>query len=210
MARKPRLIVPGWPLHVVQRGHDRQPVFFCDDDYWKYLNDLKRASIESGCEIHAYVLMTNHIHLLMTPVEEKSASELMIAMGRRYVRYVNGKYRRSGTLWEGRYKSCLIDSDTHLLGVSRYIELNPVRAKMVGSAHQYPWSSLHHNALGKSNDLVTEHRTYIGLAQTKDQRLAAYRELFADGISDEEIAFLREGMFSKGFVGNDWQANKSK
>ena len=147
--------------------------------------------------------MTNHIHLLVTPDERESVAQLMMGIGRRYVRYINGKYRRTGTLWEGRFKSSLVDQDAYFLAVSRYIELNPVRANMVIGPQHYPWSSFHHNALGKRNELVTEHVTYKALADDELNRQLAYRKLFDVEMSDQEIKSLRVGLGSRGFVGND-------
>jgi putative transposase len=131
MPRSPRLDLPGVAQHVVQRGNDRQPCFFTADDYLRYLRDLNEIARREGCAIHAYVPMTNHVHLLVTPPGTGRVSRMMQALGRRYVRYVNQTYHRTGTLWEGRYKACLVASDAHLLQCHRYIELNPLRAAMV-------------------------------------------------------------------------------
>lgn len=148
MPRLPRIDLPGIPRHVIQRGNDRQPCFFQEVDYVRYLGDLKELSIRSGCVIHAYVLMTNHVHLLLTPSQVGQVSTLMQALVRRYVRYVNDRYGRTGTLWERRYKSCLVDSETYLLSCYRHIELNPVRAAMVTAPGDYRWSSFRSNAEG--------------------------------------------------------------
>ena len=123
MARKPRIVVPGQPLHIIARGNDRQAVFYADEDYQRYTDDLYESSRQHGCQIHAYVLMTNHVHLLMTPLKKDSASKMMQALGRRYVRYINKVYQRTGTLWEGRFKSALGDSCRYLLSSSRYSDL---------------------------------------------------------------------------------------
>ena len=141
MARLPRIVVPGQPLHIVQRGNNRTHCFFTDADYHFYLDCLADAASHFGCRIHAYVLMTNHVHLLLTPDTSTSPSLALQSVGRRYVRYVNHRYNRSGTLWEGRYKSALIDSERYFLACSRYLDLNPVRAKMVNHPGEYPWSS---------------------------------------------------------------------
>lgn len=130
MARLPRIVLEGQALHIVQRGNNRQPCFFAEDDYRFYLDSLKEAAMRYGCSVHAYVLMTNHVHLLLTPERPAAPSRVLQSVGRRYVRYVNHVYRRSGTLWEGRFKSAPVDSDQHFLVCSRYIELNPVRAGM--------------------------------------------------------------------------------
>ncbi|MDY6994076.1 MAG: transposase [Pseudomonadota bacterium] len=135
MARKPRINLPGIPQHVIQRGHNREPCFYAEEDYSTYLEFLQLTSERTGCQIHAYVLMTNHVHLLVTPTRDYGIPAMMQALGKRYVQYINSSYRRSGTLWEGRYKASLIDSQSYLLTCMRYIELNPVRANMVAA----PW-----------------------------------------------------------------------
>ena len=157
MARLPRLNLPNIPQHVVQRGNNRQACFFAEQDYLVYLDKLKEYSKKYQVAVHAYVLMTNHVHLLMTPTTEKGVSQLMQSLGRYYVRYVNQTYHRSGTLWEGRYKSTLVNSEQYFLLVSRYIELNPVRAAMVNHPAEYPWSSFQGNALDKNIELLTSH-----------------------------------------------------
>ena len=141
MARKPRFVLPGYPRHVVQRGNNRQACFFDESDYRKYLDSLAEAAHKYHCQVHAYVLMTNHVHLLVTPTTDEGISQMMQSVGRRYVRYFNGVYRRTGTLWEGRYKASLVQTDSYLLTCYRYIELNPVRAEMVPDPGDYPWSS---------------------------------------------------------------------
>lgn len=138
MPRPPRLDLPGVAQHVIQRGNDRQPCFFTADDYRRYLHDLNEIALREGCAIHAYVLMTNHVHLLVTPSDVGRVSRMMQALGRRYVRHVNRTYHRTGTLWEGRYKACLVADDAHLLQCHRYIELNPLRAAMVADPRDYP------------------------------------------------------------------------
>ena len=131
MPRKPRFYQSGVPAHVFQRGHNKFPVFFEDFDYLEYLRCLKRSADKHGCYIHAYVLMTNHIHLLLTPQREDSISQMFQGIGRDYVRYINQKYQRCGGLWEGRHKGNIIESCRYLLSAMRYIEMNPVRAGMV-------------------------------------------------------------------------------
>jgi len=148
MPRKPRFYMPGVPAHIVQRGNCRQVVFFDGNDYQSYLNWLAEGAIKYGCAIHAYVLMTNHIHLLMTPVSKDSISKTIQYVGRYYVTYVNARYGKSGTLWEGRHKGCIINSEQYLLSCMRYIELNPVRAGMVMTPIEYCWSSYAANAKG--------------------------------------------------------------
>ncbi len=141
MPRQPRLDIAHIPQHIVQRGNDRQPCFFSDVDRERYLQELRELALREHCAVHAYVLMTNHVHLLMTPSEAGQIGHLMQSLGRRYVRYVNDRYHRTGTLWEGRYKSSPVDSETYLLHCYRYIELNPVRARMTTDPLHYPWSS---------------------------------------------------------------------
>ena len=149
MPRKPRYVIPGQPQHVIQRGNNRCPIFITDDDYGCFGRYLREACSRQGCHVHAYVFMTNHIHLLVTPGSEDSIAKAMQSVGRRYVQYFNTTYQRTGTLWEGRYKATLIDSENYLFTCSRYIELNPVRANMVNHPSEYMWSSYRANALGK-------------------------------------------------------------
>lgn len=141
MPRRPRLALPGIPLHLIQRGNNRQACFFAEDDYRIYLDWLTEYASKSGCRVHAYVLMTNHVHLLVSADSTTAPGALMKALGQRYVQYVNRTYLRSGTLWEGRYRSCPVDQEAYLLACQRYIELNPVRAAMVRHPADYPWSS---------------------------------------------------------------------
>jgi putative transposase len=192
MARLPRLNLPGIPQHVVQRGNNRQVSFFSDQDYTVYLDKLKEYGKKYKVAVHAYVLMTNHVHLLMTPETEKGVSQLMQALGRYYVMYINKTYQRSGTLWEGRYKSTLVDSDNYFLLVSRYIELNPVRAGMVSHPSEYPWSSYRGNALETNIELLTEHGCYQALGETASKRQVAYRALFDYGIDDLTLEEIRD------------------
>lgn len=146
MPRMKRLDLPGMAQHVIQRGNDRQACFFQETDYLRYLQDLHEAALHQACSIHAYVLMTNHVHLLVTPRTEGGVSRMMQALGRRYVRYVNDSSGRTGTLWEGRYKASLVDDERYVLACYRYIELNPVRAGMVAAPDEYRWSSHAANA----------------------------------------------------------------
>lgn len=191
MARLPRLDIPGMPQHVVQRGNDRQPCFADDADFLHYRQELGEAALRHECAIHAYVLMTNHVHLLVTPRTAGGVSRLMQAIGRRYVASFNARYRRTGTLWEGRFKSALVDSDRYLLTCMRYIELNPVRAGMVARPQDYRWSSHARNALGDHDPRLTPHATYLQLGGDGEQRRAAYRELFNDALCPSQMADLR-------------------
>ena len=191
MARLPRLNLPGIPQHVVQRGNNREACFFSEEDYAVYLDKLKDYSQKYQVAVHSYVLMTNHVHLLMTPKTETGISQLMQALGRYYVRYINHTYNRTGTLWEGRYKSTLVDSDHYFLIVSRYIELNPVRADMVSNPADYRWSSYHRNALGKPITLITPHHLYQSLAKTDPTRQKRYRALFERHIPKQALEDIR-------------------
>jgi putative transposase len=192
MARLPRLNLPNIPQHVVQRGNNRQVTFVTDTDYILYLNKLEHYAKEFQVKVHAYVLMTNHVHLLMTPTRKTGISQLMQALGRYYVRYFNYTYKRTGTLWEGRYKSTLVDSEGYFLLVSRYIELNPVRANMVTHPAEYPWSSYQHNAIGKQINLITEHDVYIELNPDVKKRQECYRCLFNTEITDKTLDEIKQ------------------
>ena len=141
MPRRARISMPGIPWHIIQRGNNRSACFYAEEDYRLYLDHLKEQADKYGCAVHAYVLMTNHVHLLLTPEKENSAALLMKNLGQRYVQYINRTYRRSGTLWEGRFRSCLTQTEDYVLACYRYIELNPVRANMVNHPRAYPWSS---------------------------------------------------------------------
>ncbi len=203
MARLPRLNLPGIPQHVVQRGNNREACFFHDEDYAVYLDKLKIYSKKYHVAVHSYVLMTNHVHLLMTPEAETGVSQLMQSLGRYYVRYINQTYNRTGTLWEGRYKSTLIDSDNYFLTVSRYIELNPLRAGMVKHPGEYPWSSYQSNALGKTIELITPHFIYQGLAKTDKTRQKRYLALFEKKIPDYTLEEIRDSLNRAWVLGDD-------
>lgn len=192
MARQPRLDLPGIPQHVVQRGNDRQACFTAESDYLRYLQELREASAKHDCAIHAYVLMTNHVHLLVTPAATGAISRMMQAVGRRYVGSFNARYRRTGTLWEGRFKAALVDTDRYVLTCYRYIELNPVRAHMTDDPSTYPWSSYHYNALGQHTPLVTPHVAYTLLAITPAARQAAYRVLVHEPVEQKSLDDLRQ------------------
>jgi putative transposase len=182
---------------------NRQAVFFNAQDYELYLDTLRAAASQFDCSIHAFVLMTNHTHLLITPRTKRSLPLLMQAMGRGYVQKLNRRYNRTGTLWQGRYKACLIQDDPYLLTCYRYIELNPVRAGMVRLPGDYRYSSYRHNATGKSDSLLTAHPVYQSLATTQEKRLAAYRALFADEISPELLELVRSTTNACRVLGND-------
>lgn len=191
MPRQPRLDLADIPQHVIQRGNDRQPCFFSDIDYVRYLDELREISLRVGCAVHAYVLMTNHVHLLMTPTSTGQIANVMQALGRRYVRYINDRCHRTGTLWEGRYKACLVDNDDYLLRCYRYIELNPVRARMVVNPVDYAWSSFAFNAQGNPNPLLQPHPSYQSLGANPTERQEAYREFVRQDVSPDELDDIR-------------------
>ena len=208
MPRKPRFYLPGVPVHVVQRGHSREPVFFETGDYQAYLHWLQEASERYDCAIHAYVLMTNHIHILATPKKQDSISLMMQYTGRRYVPYINHSYGTSGTIWEGRYKSSMIHDEEYLLTCMRYIELNPVRANMVKSPGAYRWSSYGKNARGKPNTLVQSHSLYQALGRTEKQRQEAYRALFKAHLEEKDLKDIRASWQTGTPLGNDYFRQK--
>lgn len=194
MPRRPRILLADHPLHIVQRGINREPCFFAEEDYLFYLHWLEETARACGCAIHAYVLMTNHVHLLLTPAEPGAPSRLMQSLGRRYVQYVNRFYRRSGSLWEGRFKSSVVQAETYLIACMRYIELNPVRADMVVDPGQYRWSSYRANGLGQADKRLTPHSLYLALAGDDDERRPAYRALFRPQLDSEAAADIREAL----------------
>jgi len=177
MARQPRLVEPGVALHIVQRGVDREDCFREDPDRYVYLTLLRDLSAATQCALHAYCLMTNHVHLLLTPGARQAPAMLMRTLGQRYVPYFNRRYGRTGTLWEGRFKSCLVDSARYVLGCHRYIERNPVEAGMVATPAAYTWSSHCGNIGLAHNKLLTPHVEYLALASEQASRNAAYRAL---------------------------------
>jgi putative transposase len=203
MPRKPRLYQPGIPAHVFQRGHNKLPVFFDDFDYLEYLRCVKKAADKHGCAIHAYVLMTNHVHMLLTPREKDTISLMFQSIGRDYVRHVNRKYQRSGGLWEGRHKGNIIESFRYLLVSMRYIEMNPVRAGMVGRPAEYRWSSYAANAEGESNAILQPHGEYLNLGRDPQTRRTAYKSLFDRRNIVVEQKLIRNSLCSGTPLGND-------
>lgn len=194
MARGFRLEPIGVPLHVIQRGNNRGACFLSDDDYRRYLHYLRDAAARFGCAIHAYVLMTNHVHILLTPRERHAASRLMQQVGRCYVRKFNEVHDRTGTLWEGRFRSGPIDSERYFLVCQCYIEQNPVRAGMVRLARDYPWSSYRHHAEGRPDSLLTEHECYLQLGSTAAERLEAYRAVCAETVAAGDVEGIRSSV----------------
>ena len=208
MARQPRIDLAGIAQHLIQRGNNRQACFFTDDDRRHYLEWLHQAAEKYGGSVHAYVLMINHVHLLATGAEKGALGRMMQSLGRRYVRYVNSSYRRTGTLWEGRYKSSLIESDRYLLVCYRYIELNPVRATIVSLPGEYRWSSFNSNTGKKISDLITPHANYLSLGKTEAARLSAYRRLFQDAIDNDDIKAIRDHVNQGRVLGSETFRNR--
>ncbi|GAW97699.1 MULTISPECIES: transposase [Colwellia] len=202
MPRLPRLNLANIPQHVIQRGNNRNACFLLDRDRQYYLNKLQEYSQKFNVKIHAYVLMNNHVHLLLSPEEKFSVSLLMQSLGRSYVRYFNKSYKRSGTLWEGRFKSSLIDSENYFLIVSRYIELNPVRANMVEKPESYDWSSYRTNALGYFDELITHHQCFMMLGKTNLERQKNYQSLFENTIPLKVLTELRISAHKSQALGN--------
>ena len=204
MPRRPRLEVPGMPLHITHRGVNRAATFLDEEDFLYYRGCLGEALAEQGIALHAYVLMTNHIHLLLTPSSPGRLSVAMRRLGQRYVPAFNRKHRRTGTLWEGRFKSCVVESERYLLTVHRYVELNPVRAAMVAAAEDYRWSSVHASLATASDPIVTPHAVHLGSAPDPVTRGALHRDWLRQGISDEDLRDIRMHMQQERALGNPW------
>ena len=202
MARLPRLTVTGYPQHVILRGNNRQDIFRNTADYQRMLDLIEQHSREQGVEIHAYVLMTNHLHLLLTPQKDQALPKMMQAVGRSYVQTFNKVHGRTGTLWEGRYRSTLIQTERYLLACMAYIDLNPVRAHMVIQPDDYIWSSYSHY-VGRRNDrLITPHALYWGLGNTPFAREAAYAEMVQAGIQADQQRALTDATLSGWALGD--------
>jgi putative transposase len=203
MARRPRLILPAVPLHIIQRGNNRTPCFAAETDYQVYLSLLGQYAAATACQVHAYVLMTNHVHLLLSSGSRDGPSVLMRRLGQHYVQYFNRRHQRSGTLWEGRFRSCLVEQERYLLICQRYIELNPVRARMVSQPGAYHWSSFRANALGEENPLITPHVVYAGLGTHAAERRSAYRSLFQEAMSAQLLEQIRYASNSNSPLGSE-------
>ena len=192
MARRARILFAGGPQHIIQRGNNRQATFIAEEDYRCYLHWLLDATKKYDCRIYAYVLMTNHVHLLASAHRPYDLSRMMQHLGRRFVRHVNHVYRRSGTLWEGRFKTSLVDTEIYFLRCCRYIECNPVRAQMVTAPADYPWSSYRFHALGTMDKLLSSHEQYERLGRTPEERRRQYRELFRGELDSRELGEIRD------------------
>lgn len=199
MPRRPRLRLAGIPFHVIQRGNNRSACFHSEADYRRYLRDLLVQTRTHGVAVHAYALMTNHVHLLMTPDKDDGIGLAMKFLGQRYVQYFNRQHRRSGTLWEGRFRSCLVDNEGYLLWCHQYIESNPVRAGMVEHPGDYSWSSYRFNAHGVPNTLLTVHPCLEALGSTAEARRTAYRAMFPRELDAGLLAQIR-GATNGGFA----------
>jgi putative transposase len=203
MARLPRLCLPGMPQHIIQRGTNRQPCFASDEDFAAYSHWLDECARKYAVSILAWVFMTNHVHLLLTPSTSDGVSKLMQTLGRYYVRYFNNTYRRTGTLWEGRFKSCVVDEENYLLVCQRYIELNPVRAGMVSAPEGYRWSSYRANGLGEQINMWSPHYIYQRLGKTIEEQAKAYSELFVGHLDTEMLGTIRDATNQGMVLGND-------
>lgn len=203
MPRRHRQCPPGLPVHAVQRGNNRQVCFASDADMKAYAHWLHEGAEKFGVSVHAWVFMTNHVHLLLTPQEPDSISRCMQHLGRHYVRYFNNRHSRTGTLYEGRFRSNIVQSGHYLLGCQRYIELNPVRAGMVRDPADYSWSSYRAHAFGRKAKMWQPHAEYLALGNNGQSRLAAYRQLFAQEVPATLITDIREALNTGLVLGND-------
>ncbi len=203
MARLPRPDLAGIPQHIVQRGNNRMPCFLDDEDRQRYLQGLCEGLLRYRCSLHAYVLMSNHVHLLLTPMEAGAISRLMQTFGRNYAGLFNGRHGRTGTLWEGRYKSCLVGSERYVLTCYRYIELNPARAWMSDDPRRYVWSSCRAYAAGHLDPLITPHPAYLDLGSNAVDRQAAYDQLLTEVLPDETLADIRLYLQQQRALGTD-------
>lgn len=203
MPRPPRITIPTYPHHIIQRGNNRQAIFFVEDDYRFFLECLRQAKLKRTCRIYAYVLMTNHFHLLVEPSHDGDLGRLMQSVGRRYVRYINETYQRSGTLWEGRFKSAAVSRDEYLMVCSRYIELNPVRAGLVKHPREYQWCSYQYRALGVSDQLLDEDPWYTGLGGNAAARQKAYRDWVESRIKEGEWEQIRQATQRGRLIGRE-------
>lgn len=203
MARQARLVVPGYPHHVIQRGNNRQPIVLDDHDRITFLRELGDLAAERRLAVHAYVLMDNHVHLLATPHAQVDLSWVMQALGRRYVHAFNRRHGRTGTLWEGRFRAAVVETDRYFLACQRYIELNPVRAGVVEDPVAFRWSSAQHHLGIKTDALVSDHSVFWTLGNTPFEREAAYRDLLAQGMSPDEAGTITQATLRARVLGGD-------
>ena len=203
MPRKPRYYIPDIPSHIIHRGINRQDCFFSRDDYRIYLQYLASACKSFHCHLHAYALMTNHIHLLMTPTTEDGISRVMHSVGCRYGRYINKIYRRTGSVWSGRHKVSLIQNHYYLFTCYKYIETNPVRTGIITHPRDYPWTSYRINAEGVINSVIQPHPNYLSLGNNDGERQAIYRDLFREELEDSELKAIRRAINQEIPFGNE-------
>ena len=203
MARLPRLCLPNIPQHIIQHGNNRQVCFGGEDDFAAYAHWLEEYAAKYQVAVHGWVFMTNHVHLLVTPQTPTGVSQMMQTLGRHYVRHFNYTYRRTGTLWEGRFKSCVVSAEQYFLTCLRYIELNPVRAGMVEQPADYRWSSYHANGLGRRIKLWSPHEVYQRLGSTVKARTTAYQSLFATHLELHDLDEIRTAANQGMVLGND-------
>lgn len=214
MARLPRLVVPGLPHHVIQRGNDSQSIFRDDVDRCRYLEDLLEVTRTNHVGVHAYVLMDNHAHILVSPATAEGLSKTMQSLGRRYVGWFNARHGRGGTLWEGRFRCAVIEAERYLLACMRYIELSPVRAGMVARAGEFAWSSARFHLGQRQDQLVTDHPLFWKLGNTPFERQAAWRSMLDQGLPDDDVKKLSESAFKGWACGSDaflgWLRNRTE
>jgi putative transposase len=203
MARLPRFVLPGYPQHVIQRGNNRQQILVEESDYWFLWEKLLAAKEKFQCDIHAYTLMSNHFHLLLTPWQEDGIAKLMQYVGRYYVQHFNRRFDRTGTLWEGRYRATLLDPKAYLIPCSRYVELNAVRAGLVDDPSEYGWSSYACNAMGADDKLVTPHAEYRRLGRSVKARQTAYREGFEQPYDRDLLKRIRDATNKAWVLGDE-------
>lgn len=202
MPRRPRGYLANYTYHIVQRGNNKEACFLEPQNYQFYLELWQEVATKNDVAVHAYCLMTNHIHFLVTPKTETGISKSMQAIGSRYAQYINKHYSRTGTMWEGRHRSSLVQNDRYLLACYRYIEMNPVRAGMVKDPGDYPWSSFLANAWGNESWLIP-HSVYLGLSVDDESRLLQYRQLFQNDIPENDLALIRKAAHYGQPVGDD-------
>lgn len=211
MARLPRIVVPNQALHIMHRGNNRQDIFVSEEDLTRIKEDIGHSLLKSGCSLHAYVIMTNHLHLLVTPKDKEQLTVFMQSMANRYVRYFNAKNKRTGTIWEGRFKSCLVDSEHYLFALYKYIEMNPIKAGMVKELADYKWSSYGHNALGQADKLISEHLLYKALGEDFQQRYKNYQKMFDTlDITEQESLITEATLRGEVYGGNGFHQKISQ
>jgi len=202
MSRKPRLFIANIPCHIIQRGNNRSPVFFSDEDYLFFLEVLREAKSKYPCLIYAYCLMTNHFHLLIEPKEKENISLLMKLLGAKYARYINKTYRRTGTLWEGRFKCSLIDGELYFLACFHYVEMNPLRAGMTNLPESYRWTSYRFRAFGEKSPILDIDPWYNSLGSIPEERQLGYQQFFQNTVPESTCRLIREMTHKGGFVGD--------